>query len=571
MDGGVAWGQINYTTGNANWTNAWSDNSSKFDVSSPFDFGQASWGSDTNQGQVDGRKLTTDGTLNGTELSLQVGQVLLLNMGGRTGGGRDGIANNGRIGMTLGSGSNLFTGNNGLERATNDARLRIDFLGGGNNARIIGGETLSGSNFNDFKNGRYYAVELLSKDQVLIRYGSNSNANDVVFNILDLAGTPGSDIGRIMVYNLGANMDSLFGQIVVSDTSFLNYFNGDTTSTRTISGLVTNNQSTTNHIEKSGAGIVHITRTDNTLTGSTTIKAGTLRIDGDGSLGIAPTTPTAGKIVIENGVFDLNGNFDIQEHRGITLSHASSTVSVGNSFDAGISGTITGTGGLTKTGSGTLTLTGTNSYSGATVVDQGSLVVGVDSIGSIASDVTVAGGAMLKGTGTITGAVSIEDSGTHAPGNSIGIQNVSGNVTYNPSSIFEWEMNYAAGNEGARGTNYDAVNVGGNVNGNNSVFRIVLPGSGTFADTFWNANRTWSNIFTGSNGTTPVSNWAGVFSALTYFNAGGGISEPDALTQGSFTLSGNSLSWQSAYSAIPEPGSALAGLLLAAGMLRRRR
>ena len=41
----------------------------------------------------------------------------------------------------------------------------------------------------------------------------------------------------------------------------------------------------------------------------------------------------------------------------------------------------------------------------------------------------------------------------------------------------------------------------------------------------------------------------------------------DVSTYGHFTISGSSLTW----TAVPEPTSALAGLLLGAGLLRRRR
>ena len=41
----------------------------------------------------------------------------------------------------------------------------------------------------------------------------------------------------------------------------------------------------------------------------------------------------------------------------------------------------------------------------------------------------------------------------------------------------------------------------------------------------------------------------------------------DVSTQGSFAINGSSLTW----TAVPEPSSALAGLLVGAGLLRRRR
>ena len=532
--------QINYTTGTSNWTQSWAENSGRFGPSAPYNFAQFSFGSDTTRGQVDGRRLTADGTLNGAALSLQVGQVLMINMGGQTGGGREGIQTGGRIGFTLGSGTDLFNGADALGRATNDARLRVDFLGGGSNTRVIGGTTLNGSNFNDFKSGRYYAIELLSKDQVLVRYGSTAGANDVVFNVLDLAGTAGSDIGKIMVYNLGSNMDSLFGQVVVSDAAFLNYFNDDTVNTRSISGLVTNNQSTVNQIQKSGAGTVHITRTDNTLTGATTIKAGTLRINGDGSLGIAPASPTSSMLVIENGTLDLNGSFSLHANRGVTVDHSASTVLVGGSHNATIAGVVAGSGGLTKNGTGTLVLSNANTFTGATAVNQGALIL--DGSTHASSAVTVASGATFGGSGAANGAVTVN--GSIAPGNNSIGQLETGAVTWNggasASSSTDWRFDLGASNSS------DQLDITGNfTKGTGGFFRFDFLGS---------SNTGVFDLITWSVGTSFT---AGDFS---YTNLGGGLS-------GSFSITGNTLR----FTAIPEPTGAVAGLLLGLGLLRRRR
>jgi uncharacterized protein (TIGR03382 family) len=54
-------------------------------------------------------------------------------------------------------------------------------------------------------------------------------------------------------------------------------------------------------------------------------------------------------------------------------------------------------------------------------------------------------------------------------------------------------------------------------------------------------------------------------SKFTYFANGSSVSTPTAY--GSFSISGSTLTW----TAVPEPTSALAGLLITAGLLRRRR
>ncbi len=88
----------------------------------------------------------------------------------------------------------------------------------------------------------------------------------------------------------------------------------------------------------------------------------------------------------------------------------------------------------------------------------------------------------------------------------------------------------------------------------------MLDGSQTFGDNFWTANQSWAGVLTSGNSL----NLSTLFTSFSYANASGGILAP---TTGSFSLSGSTLN----FTAVPEPSSALAGLLIAAGLLRRRR
>ena len=175
----------------------------------------------------------------------------------------------------------------------------------------------------------------------------------------------------------------------------------------------------------------------------------------------------------------------------------------------------------------------------------------------------------LVGAGTITGSTTTAEgvfiSGTHSAGNGVGTQTVNADLTYNSASIFSWDLNVAASNagsviqDGSIGSAYDGETVNGDLGGAAAVFKIVLGAGESFSNSFWGSNRSWSNIFSTTN-----SNWASIFTSMEYSAVGGA---PDLVTQGSFTLTGSTLTW----SAVPEPGSALAGLLLAAGLLRRSR
>ncbi len=124
-----------------------------------------------------------------------------------------------------------------------------------------------------------------------------------------------------------------------------------------------------------------------------------------------------------------------------------------------VSGVISGAGGsIVKVGTGTLTLSGANTYTGGTQVNAGTLRVN-NTTGSATGtgDVQVASGATLGGGGIVTGAVTIADGGSLAPGNSPGTL-TTGNLTLNNGSALRYEL-------GATGENAlnDLVKVNGNL------------------------------------------------------------------------------------------------------------
>jgi autotransporter-associated beta strand protein len=147
-----------------------------------------------------------------------------------------------------------------------------------------------------------------------------------------------------------------------------------------------------------------------------------------------------------------------------------------NGFTIGLSGMLTGSGGLTKIGTNVLTLSGANGYSGATTISAGTLAFSHASNNNIASSPTIdvqtgaflnvtalaggqidlASGQTLKGTGTVTGSTNALAGSTIAPGASPGILNT-GNVSFS-GGTFDVEIDGLA-----VGTQYDQLNVTGTV------------------------------------------------------------------------------------------------------------
>ena len=171
--------------------------------------------------------------------------------------------------------------------------------------------------------------------------------------------------------------------------------------------------------------------------------AGTLFKD-QSTAGLAQLITNAGGVVDISGLTTAGMTAGSIEGAG-TFFLGSKSLTVGaNNFSTEVSGVIAdggasgGTGGsLTKVGSGTLILSGVNSYTGATTLNEGALIVN----GSIAasSGLDVNAGTLLGGTGTLP-TTRINAGGTLSPGSSIGTIAVAGNLTFAPGSSYVVEV-----------------------------------------------------------------------------------------------------------------------------------
>jgi len=292
-----------------------------------------------------------------------------------------------------GVGSNLFVGTN----ATGTGSLTIN----GSGVVIVGG-TLS--------RGAVGAINLQAGGTLQIGAGST---------------------GGVLLGGSGNLVND--GTLVFNRSNALTY-------SGTISG--------TGSVEKSGAGTLTLTGT-NTYTGSTAVNSGTLNLVVANA--ISSHTAVTGSA---GAAMTLGGSQTIRSLAGAAnVVLGAHTLSVGGTASTSYSGTISGIGSLTKAGAGTLTLSANNTFSGATSVTGGRLLVnGASSSGTT----TVATAAVLGGSGTISGAVVVEATGTLSPGSSTGIFTASSlSLT---GSAFTWmEIVGSGSTAGVAGTDYDQV------------------------------------------------------------------------------------------------------------------
>ncbi|MCA6421885.1 MAG: BspA family leucine-rich repeat surface protein, partial [Flavobacterium sp.] len=291
----------------------------------------------------------------------------------------------------LGTGTLSFTGTNTYTGITTISAGTLSIGNGGSTGAIANTNIANNAAlvFNSTSNQTCSGV--ISGTGTLTKLGTG---------ILALTGTNTyTGITTISAGTLSLGNNSTTGNIITNVTN-----NGTLVFNRsnayTYSGIISGSGSVT----QSGSGTLTLSG-NNTYLGITTIINGcTLSINADNRLGAAPSSPTAGAIVIDGGTLLTTATFTLNANRGITLSSTITTstfnVSTGTTLTYG--GIITGAGSLGKSGLGTLVLSGANTYSGATNISAGTLVGNNANALSSSSSVTVSANSTLRSDVALT-------------------------------------------------------------------------------------------------------------------------------------------------------------------------
>jgi fibronectin-binding autotransporter adhesin len=258
-------------------------------------------------------------------------------------------------------------------------------LGGSNTGNnTMGGTIIDGSG----------GVTTLAKNDAgtWLLTGTNTYTGNTVIN------------GGILQLGNGGTSGSITSASVIVAAGTLAFDRSDTS---TLSGVV----SGAGNVSQNGTGTTVLTAT-NTYTGGTTITAGTLQLGNGGANG------TIVGDVADNG----------------TLAFDRSDVYT-------FGGNVSGTGGVTQLGSGTTVLNAANTYTGATNVQAGTLLIDGDQSAATGAT-TVQNGGTLGGAGIIGGDVTVANGGTLNPGDAgaVGTLTVNGSLSLAAGATMNYQL-----------------------------------------------------------------------------------------------------------------------------------
>jgi autotransporter-associated beta strand protein len=217
---------------------------------------------------------------------------------------------------------------------------------------------------------------------------------------------------------------------------------------------------------------------------------GNLVKEGLGTLTLLNGATHTGGTIINAGTLQLGDGGTTGSLQGDVLNNA--TLAVNRSDLLVLNGQISGAGVFEQNGTGVTALTAANSYTGATTVNEGGLIV----TGSIASSssLTVNPGAFAGGTGTLPSTIV---GGALSPGLSIGTIQISGNLSFVGAGNYIVEVSP---------TTADRTNVTGSANLAGTL--TLVPTGGTYTP---GRQYVLLNADGGVNGTFATGDLTGLF------------------------------------------------------------
>lgn len=298
--------------------------------------------------------------------------------------------------ITLGDGVTIantldFTGTMLLSIAGgNTGTLSGVLQGTGGNILTTGAGTLVMSGSNTYTGGA-----VLGSGAVILASDSALGSGDAL-------------LGTVLVgVNNGISVSNNMG--IVNTGTFLI----GTGNTGTLSGALTG----TGSLVKEGAGVLVLSGTNSTYSGSTGISAGTLQA------GTANAFSLNSAVSLENvsgAILSLDGHNNTIAtlsgggNSGGNVSLGSGNLTFGTAADTSYAGVVAGTGKLIKQGTGSFTYTGVGTYTGGTDINAGSIALSeTNALGSgtitmqdgteliLGPDISLSNGVALNGGNTI--------------------------------------------------------------------------------------------------------------------------------------------------------------------------
>jgi len=266
-------------------------------------------------------------------------------------------------------------------------------------------------------------------------------------------------------------------------------------------------------LSKAGAGTLTLSSVSNeaNMSGGITVTGGTLQVSNDNHLSSGTLTLDGGTLANVAG----SGSFTIDN--AIALGASGGTFGIaggGGVTQTTLSGVISGSGGLTKTTAAILELSGNNTYTGATTISAGTLIVSnANALGTTAGATTVASGATARIAGGLTVAESFTISGTGKTVSSVdygALHLISGSSTLSGGVTLSGDANVSAGTS------------------------ATLTLSGALGGGAFNLNKTDSGTLVLSN----AGNSSGLTGGMTISAGTLSVASDSALSAGTLTLGG---------------------------------